>query len=180
MKWILALCVVAGPVLAQETCPAAPDHSAAKDEIYSLLARAEDEGTAMVLGGYLWQYWLDAPNAQSQDLLDQGMERRMAGDYLGARAVLARLIDYCPDYAEGYNQRAFASFLARDFEAASVDLEAAIAIDPRHLGALTGYAMTLIALDRNDEAQGVLRQALRLNPWLSERRLLTEPPEVEL
>ncbi|WP_375281598.1 tetratricopeptide repeat protein [Pseudooctadecabacter sp.] len=43
------------------------------------------------------------------------------------------------------------------------------------MGALTGKALTLIELDRNEEAQEVLRAALRINPWLAERALLDGP-----
>ena len=39
-----------------------------------------------------------------------------------ATDALDRLVEYCPNYAEGYNQRAFVSFLRQDFEAALVEL----------------------------------------------------------
>jgi tetratricopeptide (TPR) repeat protein len=86
------------------------------------------------------------------------------------------LIDYCPDYAEGYNQRAFVSFLTEDFEGALPDLDRTLELSPTHVGALAGKALTLLALSRQDEGQKVLKQALALNPWLSERALLSEPP----
>jgi hypothetical protein len=53
-------------------------------------------------------------------------------------------------------------------------------LQPVHLGALTGKALTLIAMDRRDEAQGVLRTALAINPWLSERALLDEPDGTDI
>jgi len=108
------------------------------------------------------------------------MEARQSFDFLGSMSILSELVEYCPDYAEGYNQRAFSAFLAQDYTGALADLERAQALDARHLGVLTGKALTLMGLERNDEAQEVLRQALRLNPWLGERHLLEGPPEVEL
>ena len=92
--------------------------------------------------------------------------------FVGAIDVLDRLVAYCPDYAEGWNQRAFVHFLRQDFEAALTDLDAAIALNPRHVGALSGKALTLIGLGRKAEAELALRAALALNPWLSERHLL--------
>ena len=56
------------------------------------------------------------------------------------------------------------------------DLERALEINPTHVAALSGKALTLMGLGRDDEAQEVLRAALALNPWLSERSLLQEPP----
>ena len=108
------------------------------------------------------------------------MSRRASYDFLGARAVLGRLVDYCPDYAEGYNQRAFASYLASDYEAALADLDRALEILPNHVAALSGKSLTLMGLERFDEAQQVLREAVALNPWLQERALLVEPIGTDL
>ena len=94
--------------------------------------------------------------------------------------MLDDLVAYCPDYAEGFNQRAFAAFLAEDYAAALTDLDMALAIMPDHVAALSGKALTLMGLGRHDEAQVVLREALKLNPWLGERALLVDPPGQEL
>jgi tetratricopeptide (TPR) repeat protein len=99
---------------------------------------------------------------------------------LGSRTALNRLIEYCPAYAEGYNQRAFTNYLQQDFEAALVDLDRALNILPTHVAALSGKALTLMGLGRSAEAQEVLRAALALNPWLQERALLAEPIGTDL
>jgi hypothetical protein len=49
-------------------------------------------------------------------------------------------------------------------------------MNPDHVPARAGLALTLMGLGRSQAAQGVLRDAVRRNPWLSERALLTEPP----
>lgn len=174
MRYALAFVVLAGPAWA-ETCPAAPDHAAAQAEIYARLRALPSPVGAQDLSGALWQLWMDAPDDLAQALLDEGMRQRASFDLLGARDTLDQLVDYCPDYAEGYNQRAFASFLRADYGAALYDLDAALALSPEHTGALTGKALTLIRLGRDEEAQEVLRAAIALNPWLSERALLDEP-----
>ena len=179
MKWIVPLCLVAAPALAQ-TCPEAPDHSAQLSEILSELGNAQNEATGRALSNRLWELWTDAPDATAQQMLDDGMSRRSVYDFLGARTVFSRLIEYCPDYAEGYNQRAFASFLSEDYEGALADLDRTLAIIPNHVGALSGKALTLIALGRNEEGQAVLRAAVALNPWLQERALLQEPQGTDL
>lgn len=179
MKWIVPLCLLAAPAFA-ETCPPVTDHTDRLAEIVTQLQAAESQAEATPLNAALWELWLDAPDELAQEMLDEGMARRNNFDFLGARAAFDRLVDYCPDYAEGYNQRAFANFLARDLEAALVDLDKTLAILPTHTGALSGKALTLIGLGRNEEAQVVLRAALALNPWLQERTLLTEPAGTDL
>lgn len=179
MKWIAPLCLVAAPAFA-DTCPPVTDHSARLAEIVVALNAAESQQEATPLNAELWELWLDAPDEIAQDMLDQGMARRSNYDFLGAISALDRLVDYCPDYAEGYNQRAFARFLAGDLQAALADLDRTLEILPTHTGALSGKALTLMGLGRNDEAQEVLRAALALHPWLQERALLIEPAGTDL
>ncbi|WP_037292989.1 tetratricopeptide repeat protein [Roseobacter sp. CCS2] len=179
MKWIIPLCVVAAPVFA-ETCPPVKDNSQRIAEIVVELSQARGAGDARVLTQELWEMWTDAPDEIAQAMLDEGMSRRASYDFLGARHVLDRLVEYCPNYAEGYNQRAFANYLSSNFDAALVDLDRTLEIVPNHIAALSGKALTLMGLGRNDEAQIVLRQAVEMNPWLQERSLLTEPVGTDL
>ena len=119
----------------------------------------------------MWGFWTDAPDELAQEMLDRGMTRRSSYDFLGALKDLDRLVAYCPEYAEGYNQRAFVHFLRQDFTPALRDLDRAIALSPNHVAALSGRALTLMGLGRIDEARSALDHALELNPWLPERRL---------
>lgn len=178
---LCALTLPAGAALG-DTCPAAPDHTVKADQLIQQLQLAPDESASYPISAQLWQLWLDAPDAQAQALLDRGMAKRRVADYAGAIAEFDQLVAYCPDYAEGYNQRAFANFLRADFEEALADLELALARSPRHVAALSGKALTLIGLKRDAEAQTFLKEALSLNPWLSERRFLldTSGPKQEL
>jgi len=171
--------ILAAPALAQ-SCPPAPDHAEDIAVIEDALKLAENEMAARALNNQLWELWLDAPDAIAQELLDEGMALRRVYDFLGAREALTQLIDYCPDYPEGYNQRAFVSYLAQDFEAALADLDIVLEMQPNHIGALSGKALTLIGLGMTDEAQLPLREAVRLNPFLAERSLLAEPVGTDL
>lgn len=175
MKLLWPLIICAGPSFA-DTCPPVPDPTDQLEVIYDELNGPDGEFRHRFLTAALWEIWTNAPDAKAQALLDEGMRLRESFDLTGARAVLDDLIAYCPDYAEGYNQRAFASFLGRDFESALTDLNAALEILPNHVAALAGKGLTLLGMGRDVEAQEALRAAVGLNPWLSERRLLTAPP----
>lgn len=175
MKSIALLCLIACPVFADD-CPPVPDHTDQIGALLADLAVAANRAEADMITQDLWALWTDAPDAQAQAMLDQGMQRRAAYDFLGARDVLDGLVAYCPDYAEGYNQRAFASYLRQEFTAALVDIDSALALNPTHIGALSGKALTLMGLGQIDKAQSVLREAVALNPWLRERAFLIEAP----
>lgn len=173
MKHILfVLTCAATPVWAE--CPAAPDISDDLSQLIGEIRDAPNDMAARDISSQMWQLWLQAPDEAAQAVLDEGMRRRESYDFLGAIDAYDRLIAYCPNYAEGYNQRAFIFFLQEKFDAALPDLDRALALSPRHVGAQSGRALTLMNLGRLDEARTQLRAALENNPWLSERFLLSK------
>lgn len=179
MMRIMALLLAAGAAGAQD-CPPPPDREAERRALMAELRAAPGPAEARRASRALWEIWADAPDERSQAMLDLG-GALIAGRRLdAARAALDELVAYCPDYAEGWNQRAFAAFLARDFAAALEDLDRARELSPEHLGVLSGRALTLIGLGREEEGRAQLREAVRLNPWLAERALLDGPVEREL
>lgn len=171
MRLILTALFLA-PTIAHAECPPLPERSERHTELMDLVAQAPDEMTAQVLNNELWGIWTTAPDDAAQEILLSGMERRGVYDFSGALSDFDALIEYCPDYAEGYNQRAFVNFLRGDFKTSLTDLDRTLEITPDHIGALSGRALVLLALGRQREGQLVLRDALKLNPWLPERHQL--------
>ena len=174
------LIALGGTAASAESCPPNPEINAQMDVLIEEIRRAPTEASARPFSNRMWELWLDAPDGTAQALLDEGIARLRVADHEGAEATLSRLVDYCPDYAEGYNQRAFSKFLRGDYGGALDDLELAIERSPRHVGALSGRALTLMGLGRTEAGQSALREALDINPWLSERSLLIEPPGEDL
>ncbi len=165
---------------AAQDCPKNPDIEPRLDELINAIRQAPSEMAAQPISNQMWELWLEAPDARAQNLLDQGIARLRVSDHDGAEATFTQLVEYCPDYAEGYNQRAFSKFLRGEYGGALDDLERAIERSPKHVGALSGRALTLIGMGRTKAAQSALRAALDINPWLSERALLVEPDGEEL
>lgn len=165
---------------AQASCPPTADIAVEEGRILESIQAAPSEMIARPLSSELWRLWATAPDTIAQEMLDAGMQARSYGDYRLALSKFDDLVAYCPDYAEGYNQRAFVNFLSGRFREALPDLDLAIARSPRHVAAIAGKALTLDRMGRHAEAQIVLRKALALNPWLSERHMLTEPPGEDL
>ena len=152
-------------------CPEAPDHDAALDALIEDVKLATNADQAREISSQMWELWTDAPDEVAQALLDRGMTALENFNFLEAKQTFDRLVDYCPDYAEGYNQRAYVNYLSQNYSQAILDLNLALERAPRHIGALSGKSLSLLALKRIDEARIALQKALELNPWLSERRL---------
>lgn len=178
MRILSALAVMVGPAFlmpafAQE-CPASADVSAELEALFAQAQAAEDFRQGQAASDAMWKVWLRAPDDAAQEVLERGMAARGSFDFIEAYAQFTRLTEYCPEYAEGWNQRAYISFLREDYEAALVDLDRALELQPRHVAAQSGRGLTLMNLGRIAEAREQMLEAVANNPWLSEKALLAK------
>ena len=172
MRVFIILIFTAFTTGALAQCPKNPAISEELDEAYRSLKFAKFPRDAQVATDVLWSLWTRAPDNRAQRLLNRGMMNLRLGDLAAAEGFLSVLIKYCPDYAEGYNQRAFARYLAGNFEGALPDLARALSIQPRHLGALSGKGLTHLALGQPELAEIEFRKEMALNPFTADRDLI--------
>ena len=173
MRILFALALMAGPAWADD-CPDPADHGAELNNLIAAARSAPSKADGRTVSSEMWKVWLRAPNAQAQEVLDRGMERRDSYDYAGAYSDFDKLAQYCPTYAEGFNQRAYVQFLQGNFAGALKDLDAALVLNPNHVAAQSGRALTLMQLERFADARVQMLEALENNPWLSERALIAK------
>ncbi|MEH6646856.1 tetratricopeptide repeat protein [Sulfitobacter sp.] len=178
MRNLLALTLIASPAFSSfafaQDCPAPADVGVELEGLFGQAREAEDFKQGRSVSDAMWQVWLRAPDEAAQAVLDRGMAARGSFDFAGAHREFTRLIDYCPDYAEGWNQRAYISFLREDYEAALSDLDRALTLQPRHVAAQSGRGLTLMNMGRTAEARAQMLLAVANNPWLSEAALLAK------
>ena len=176
---IAAVAIVTGPAIAQDgvvTLRGDPATEAAERErLFSALAAASNSMEANALSSEIWTLWFHAPNAEAATVMEQALEKRAAQDYAGAATILDELVVSAPDWAEAWNQRATIRYLLRDFEGSLADIDRVLALEPKHFGALSGEALILMQQGKMAAGQLVLRKAVKIHPFLSERALLTEP-----
>lgn len=150
-----------------------------RERLYKILKTAKSEAGGRYVADSIWRNWMDsAPNSEVADLVAQAMERRRWYDYDSALEILNEVIEKAPDYSEGYNQRAYILFLQEKFDASLEDTDKTIELEPMHFAALSGKARILFHQGRHELAQKVLRDAVDIHPWIYERFLLVQPPEV--
>ena len=112
----------------------------------------------------LLREWSKSGSASMDLLLQRGQEALEAGDPLAALEHLTALTDHAPDFAEGWNLRATAFFVAGQFGPALEDIRQTLVLNPQHYGALAGLGMILEQLEREEEAAEAYRAALAVNP----------------
>lgn len=157
---------------AQAETAEAEKRAAERERLFVALARAQTEGEARTLAHAIWRFWFEPPNAEAGALMDRALARIRRRDYAGAIRVLDALVVLAPDWAEAWNQRATVRFLRGNYDGSLADIERVLALEPKHFGALAGQALILIRIGRVGTGRAVLRQALRVHPFLAERRLL--------
>jgi tetratricopeptide (TPR) repeat protein len=172
MRLAPILALILFPSLAVAACPPMPDRSAERAALFQALEAAPTEAEGQAAANRIWLFWVMAPDPQSREWLDEGMDRIRMADYAMAERILGELVAWCPAFAEGWNQRAYARFLGGDLDGSLADIAEVLALEPRHFGALSGKFHILMAQGRDADAQAVLREALKVHPWLGERFLL--------
>src|SRR5690606_4126207 len=148
-----------------------------RERLFRDLQTAATERQGRMAEDAIWRMWMaQAPSSAIAEAIAEAMRRRESYDWSTALTILDRVVTDAPDYAEGWNQRAFIRFLKQDFDGSLEDIDRALALEPLHFAALSGQALILMQLGRIETGQKVLRQAIEIHPWLKERSMLIPMP----
>ncbi|WP_224815745.1 tetratricopeptide repeat protein [Hasllibacter sp. MH4015] len=110
------------------------------------------------------QRWTLSGSATADYLLRRGQEALDAEDYAAAYDHLTALVDHAPDFAEGWSTRATLFFEQQMYGPAIADLQRALALEPRHFGALAGMGIMLEDMGQYDEALEAYEAAHAIHP----------------
>jgi len=147
--------------------------------LFEQLAEAKTPDDAKIIENEIWDRWIHSGSISVDLLLNRGLEALAEGDYARALTFLDEVVDLAPGFAEGWNKRATVYFLLNDYAGALGDIEATLALEPRHFGAIGGLALILEDLGDKQGALEAYRRVLNVYPWLegaveSESRLTVE------
>jgi tetratricopeptide (TPR) repeat protein len=164
------LLVVPAPALLAETTdspaePALPAPDPA-ERSRALLAELADPGnqTWRRTERAILMLWSQSGSASMDLLLERGRLAMQAGDVPAALDHLNALVERAPDFAEGWNARATAFYMAGQFGASVSDIARTLALNPDHFGALAGLGMIWRNLDEPERALEAYRAAQRIHP----------------
>jgi tetratricopeptide (TPR) repeat protein len=115
----------------------------------------------------LWAVWFRGGNScEANQLVCRGAEALDHKDFSEAVEFFSQAIRRDPGFAEAYNQRAIAYFLAEDFEKSIADCQRTVRRMPCHFGALSGMGHCYVHLNQISQAIEYYEQALVVNPHL--------------
>jgi Flp pilus assembly protein TadD len=127
----------------------------------------------------LWAIWFRADTPANNETLEKVRNLIGRNQFDQAVDLATRLIVRAPDFAEAYNQRAFALFLKGRFAESAADCRRVLERNPYHIGALSGLGKCQIQLDQRGEALKTFRRALKVQPYSEGLRQLVSALEAE-
>ena len=132
--------------------------------------RGGDAARAARAASALWELWHRSGDPKLDSMLRQGIEAMGRQQLDQAEALFTSLIQVAPGFAEGWNKRATARFMAKDYPGSIADCRETLARNPNHFGALSGQGLCHLALEQYKEAAECFRRTLVVHPHLDSAR----------
>lgn len=133
------------------------------DELFAELLIA-DENTWEDVEKKIWSEWSKSGSKAMDHLLERGRAEMDKGDVDKAIGHFSALIDHAPEFAEGWNARATAWFVADRYGLSISDIRQTLILEPRHFGAMAGLGMIMERMDRPEAALRIYQEAEKIHP----------------
>jgi len=136
------------------------------DFLFGALKVAPNEESAKAIADRIWGVWLGS-GGDTTNLLISRVRTAIEGKDLDlALRLLDGIVEFKPEYVEGWNQRATVYFMKKDYTRALADLAQVLSREPRHFGALFGVGVIMQEFGDDRRALDVYRKALALDPHM--------------
>lgn len=158
------------PNLDREENPALPapapsrSPAATLDRLFERLAAAKTAEEAKGIARLIQRRWARSGSDTADLLMSRAQEAMQAKELDLAIELLDRIISIEPNWAEAWNQRANALFLAGDPIRSMYDIGEALKREPRHYGAMMGLGTILRQQGDDKRAMVAFRKALEIYP----------------
>ena len=150
------------------------------DELFKQLAASGDADEAKNIAQAIQVVWLRSGSDTADLLMTRAVAAMTAGQTALAIELLDHVVEIAPSWAEGWNKRATARFLADDYDGSMSDIDRTLVLEPRHFGALGGLATIMQRSGSDKRALEVLRRVLAIYPQQPEIRKLVDKMSLEV
>ena len=135
---------------------------------------AEDPADPHAVEDLIWALWTNHPDPQVDAAMNQAIAAVAGRRLEAAHAMLDALVAAYPDWAEAWNKRATLLFLMGRDEDSIADIHRTLKLEPRHFGALCGFAQIALRQGHPAAARAAFEAALAVNPHLTGVREMVE------
>jgi tetratricopeptide (TPR) repeat protein len=134
------------------------------DDLFARLQRAPDQSEAQALALAIRHLWFQTRSDTASLLMQRALKSIQESRYPLALSLLDKIVTLEPRWAEAWNQRATARFLADDAEGAMADIDQVMKLEPRHFGALAGMGAILQRDGQDKQALQIYSKSLSIYP----------------
>lgn len=160
--------------------PAPRGQAATLDRLFERLAAAKTPEEAKGIASLIQRRWARSGSDTADLLMTRAQDALKARELPLAIELLDRVIALEPDWAEGWNQRANALFVAGDPIRSLLDIAETLKREPRHYGAMMGLGTILRQQGDDKRAMVAYRRALEIYPQLDAVKDAVESLKLEV
>jgi tetratricopeptide (TPR) repeat protein len=136
------------------------------DRLFQTLQARPLVDNAYKIEDEIWETWIGGSDRPGTQIMNDAIAAMAQKQYAAAEQRLDRLIAAQPDWAEAWNKRATLYFLqGRECESLS-DVRRTLELEPRHFGAISGFAHICMRNGDHRSAIIAMEAALQINPHL--------------
>ena len=135
-----------------------------RDDLYALLATSESEKDAKRIARAIERVWLTSGSDTVAVLMERALRAVKAKRSKLALTLLDTVVELAPDYAEGWNRRAYVHYKGNNLSNALGDLRRALALDPNHFKAMDGLGTILRETGEEEKAFKVYQRLRDIHP----------------
>jgi hypothetical protein len=150
------------------------------DELFKRLATALDPEEGKGIAGAIERVWLRSGSDTADLLMSRAVAAVQAKDMPLALELLDKVVAIEPDWAEGWNKRATARFMANDVSGSMADIDRVLRLEPRHFGALSGMGFILEREGLDKRALEVFRHVLAIYPGQPDIKKIVDRLAIEV
>ena len=134
--------------------------------LFERLGVNQDPLIANALEEQIWSSWCNHDEEEAVAAMNEVLALFESGDGDKAETMLNDMAGRWPDWPEVWNKRATLYFLDDRDEDSLSDIEQTLRLEPRHFGAISGFAQICMRHDQYRVALMALETTLAINPGM--------------
>ena len=134
-------------------------------DFYDRLSKVEDAESAGLLENAIEMMWHRSGSETIDLLMSRSLKAVHNQDAKLALKLLDSVTELAPEFAEGWNRKAYVHFSQKQYGEALKDLRQTLALDPRHFKAIDGLANVLRELGDKKRALQIYRALIKVHPF---------------
>lgn len=136
------------------------------DGLFRELSRFKPDRPPCEIQDLIWAVWTNHRDKTADMAMEKVIHAIALKDFATARTALETLIADYPQWPEVWNKKATLAFVQGRWAEAVEAIMETIRREPRHFGAMSGFAQICLRLGRDREALMAFEAALGVNPHL--------------